>query len=204
MTTQSFNPPPTVESSARAWPPAQGDWTFSDYAKLPDNGFRYEVIYGDLYMSPAPFVPHQRAATRIASLIFDHLEANDLGEAFSAPIDVVFPNAADPIQPDVIAIKTENLNIIADEKRVEGAPDLVVEVLSKSTADRDRGVKFKAYADGGVSEYWIVDPHAQTIEVNVLRGHAYVPIGTFAQGQTVRSEAFHDLEISVNRVFRIR
>lgn len=186
---------------ARPWPPPQGQWTFADYAGLPDNGFRYEVIHGGLYMSPASRPRHQRAVTRLAHALGTHLERHPIGEVYVAPIDVILPDLAEPVQPDVIFVAAERQAIVSDS-RVEAAPDLVVEVLSKATARRDRTLKFALYAQAGVREYWIVDaePATRSIEVYVLRGDAYALAGAFGPGETVGSEVLPGCGVAVDRV----
>jgi len=181
--------PDAPPSAERYWPPLQGDWIYEDYARLPDNGFRYEVIRGELYMSPAPRPRHQIAVTNLCAAIKDFTNVHHLGTVIVSPVDVILPNVADPIQPDLIFIVTERLEIISDT-RIEAAPDFVVEVLSPRREARDRQLKFDVYAEAGIREYWIVDPTpaARAIEVYVLRGEAYALLGRFGPDDTVRSE----------------
>ena len=131
-------------------------YTYEDYCELPDDGCRYEVIDGVLYMAPAPHPRHQRILFNLAALLAPFATGdNVLGEAFFAPIDVIFASE-DVFQPDLIFISREGLHIITD-RGLEAAPDLVVEVLSPSTRSRDLNLKRRRYAHFGVPEYWPID-----------------------------------------------
>lgn len=192
----------TSETANRpAWtPPPDGAWTFADYAQLPENGFRYEVIEGELSMLPAPLIQHQTVLRRLFKRLLSHIERHRLGDLWSAPIDVVLGDRATPVQPDLVFVSRERRQIVGRE-RIEGAPDLVVEILSASTAARDRGLKFELYAASGVREYWMVDPDELTLEVYVLRGRAYAPLGCYRPGQTAGSELLPGLKFKVKGVF---
>jgi Uma2 family endonuclease len=182
-------------------PPPDGAWTYDDYARLPDNGFRYEVIDGALVMSPAPLVRHQKTFRQLFTHLVRHCERHRLGEVLSAPIDVMLGDRATPVQPDIVFVSQDRLPIVGRE-RIEGAPDLVVEILSRSTAARDRGVKFDIYAAAGVREYWLVDPEERTLEVFVLRGQAYAPLGTYRPGDVAASELLAGLKLKVKELFQ--
>ncbi len=180
------------------WPP-QGKWTYEDYCRLPEDGWTYEVIEGELYMSPAPLTIHQRCKLKFAATFLSFAEDHDAGMVLDAPTDVLLPGLASPVQPDVIFVSKERLDIVKDE-RVEGAPDIVVEVLSPGNWLLDRRDKFKVYAKAGVREYWIVDPHARTIELFGLRGSMYALIGKYVAGETVQSEVLPGFEVKVEDV----
>ncbi|MCA9970544.1 MAG: Uma2 family endonuclease [Anaerolineales bacterium] len=180
------------------WPP-QGAWTYSDYARLPDSGVRYEVIQGDLFMSPAPSTRHQSASFALAVALHLHVKENGLGRVFEAPIDVLLPELASPVQPDVLFIAASRLAIVK-EKFIDGVPDLIVEVLSPGNPDHDRRTKFNLYAQAGVTEYWIVDPDACRADVYALRGHAYVPFGSFGPEDTAQSELLPDFRVPLRDV----
>ena len=131
---------------------------------MPDDGNRYEFIGGRLYMTPAPVTRHQRVLARLWSALFRILVDSGRGEAFCAPLLVQFPGTGDRVQPDLLFISGERRAIIG-EKQVTGAPDLVVEILSPSTAHRDRGIKLDLYARHGVRQYWIADPDEDVVDV---------------------------------------
>jgi len=182
-------------------PPLSGEWTYEDYARLPDNGFRYEVIRGALYMSPAPRPDHQRAAFNLAYHIRTFLEANPVGEVLIAPIDVVLPGLATPVQPDLVFVSADRSEIVS-RQRVEAPPDMIVEVSSPGTVERDRRIKFEVYAAAGVREYWIVDPTPAScsIEVYVLRDEANALLGQFGPDDTVRSEVLRGFGVRAGDV----
>ncbi len=180
-----------------SWPPPQGAWRYEDYLRLPDNGFRYEIVKGELIMSPAPTTRHQLMATYMVSALFDFAKKHKLGEVFSAPIDVRLGHSAALVQPDILFIAKERLRIVK-EQNIEGPPDLIVEILSPGTAVYDRQNKFQAYAAAGVREYWLVDPDGCTVEVNVLRGQAYAPLGSFGPADQMRSEVLPGWDTAVS------
>jgi len=131
---------------------------------MPDDGNRYEFIGGRLYMTPAPVTRHQRILGRLWSALLRILVDSGRGEVFSAPLLVEFPGTGDRVQPDLLFVSNERRAIIG-EKQVLGAPDLVVEILSPTTAHRDRGIKLDLYARHGVRQYWIVDPGEDVVDV---------------------------------------
>ena len=180
--------------------PTQGVWTYDDYARLPDDGKRYEVIRGELYMSAAPRPLHQRVITRLSFFLEGFLENSALGTAFVAPIDVILPQKlGDPVQPDIIVVRRESLHII-DELNIRGAPDLLVEVLSPSNPAHDRSLKYELYAEAGVLEYWIVDPRQRTVEIHLLRDGAYELAGQWGVGEVARSELLDGFAVSVDEI----
>jgi Uma2 family endonuclease len=193
-----------VMPAEREWPlngnwPPQGEWTYEDYCSLPEDGWIYEIIEGELYMSPAPRPIHQENSGNLFAAFRDYGRKHDAGKAYNAPIDVLLSGLAAPVQPDVIFIVKARLDIVKEE-RVEGAPDIIVEVLSPWNWIVDRHKKFQAYAKAGVREYWIVDPKARTIELYSLFGATYVLIGKYGVGETVRSEVLQGFEVKVEEV----
>ncbi len=138
--------------------------TWEDVLRMPDDGNRYEFIGGRLYVTPAPAIRHQRVSKRLQAALMRMLEDAGRGEVFYAPFLVEFPGTGDRVQPDLIFVSDERREIIG-EKQVLGAPDLVVEILSPSTAHRDRGIKLDLYARSGVRQYWIVDPVEDIVDV---------------------------------------
>ena len=168
------------------WPP-QGQWTYDDYARLPNDGWKYEVIRGELYMSPAPRPLHQRVSGNLTFELQRFVRSGGLGEVLTAPIDVILPrNLGTPVQPDILFIRNDNLGIVG-ETTIDGVPDLVIEILSPSNWVDDRRVKFTVYAEAGVEEYWIVDPKAVTVEVYRLQGDRYDLVESYGPGDVVSS-----------------
>ena len=138
--------------------------TWRDVQQMPDDGNRYEAIEGDLYMTPAPTTRHQRVSKRLQYALDRILERPGLGEVFVAPYGVEFPATGEGVQPDIVFVARERYEMIT-EAGIVGAPDLVVEILSPSTAGRDRTIKLRLYERHGVREYWIVDPDEAAIDV---------------------------------------
>jgi Uma2 family endonuclease len=183
-----------------AWPPPQGEWTYEDWCKLPEDGYRYEVIAGVLYVSPPPSIPHQRISIALVGHFLDFLKMQPLGEILTAPVGVRLPRQPVPLQPDIVFIRTERLGMVG-EAYVEGAPDLLVEILSPSNWLYDRREKMQAYQEAGVAEYWIVDPHALTIDVYVLEQGAYGLLGQYRIGEVAHSQVLPGFGVPVETVF---
>ena len=184
----------------REWPPPQEEWTYEDYRRLPDDGWRYEVIKGRLYMAPPPSERHQRASMRLSVGFDNFVESRGLGRVYAAPFEVVLPEAV--VQPDIVFISTERVEEIVTPDGVRGAPDLVVEILSPSNWLTDRREKFELYGSSGVREYWIVDTKTPSIEVFVLREKEYELLGRWGAGEKARSEVLAGFEIAVDEVCR--
>jgi Uma2 family endonuclease len=193
---------PTIEvqREQQEWPP-QGQWTYEDYRQLPDDGYRYEVIDGVLLMSPPPTPRHQRACGKLAFAFRMFVREEQRGEIYESPIEVILPGIATPVQPDILFISTERLGIVG-QTRIEGAPDLVVEVLSPGNWLTDRREKFRAYEAAGVQEYWIVDPDRRTIEVYVLREGNYALAGQCGPGEVAQSELLKGFVVAVDDVIK--
>ncbi len=195
----------TVERSSMFFPadwipgPPQGSWTYKDYAALPDDGLRYEIVNGVLLMAPAPTPEHQSISVRLTHYLFVYVELAGLGRVFSAPIDVEL-EPKNVFQPDAVVILKSDLNRVA-AKRIMGAPDLAVEIASQSTAAFDRVIKYEIYARNGVPEYWIVRPDSRTIEVLVLAAGTYHSLGIFRGQQTLPSHIVPELPVAVEQFF---
>jgi Uma2 family endonuclease len=181
--------------------PEQGEWTYEDWLALPDDGFRYEVLDGELYMSPAPSVPHQSAATRLAARMLVYVEDRDLGFVFTAPVGMRLPGQEVPVQPDVVFVSKERAHII-EHDYIEGAPDLVVEILSPSYWMYDRGKKQEAYRLAGVKEYWIGDYRAKSIDVLELDKEAYVLVNQYQVGDVAQSVMLRGFTMAVANVYK--
>ena len=189
---------------------AQPRFGYADLLAMPDDGRRYEIHGGELVVVPAPILRHQLAAMRITATLVEHQQRVG-GLAVAAPFDVVF-DEHDVLQPDVVFFRAERLRLLDPDSPARAAPDLVVEVLSPSTAKLDRGRKMRIFAQYAVPEYWIVDPVRRRIEVHVLerevqdaqgvRG-AYRRAQIAAPGETVRSVALPDLTFDAARVFAL-
>ncbi|MGH9395741.1 MAG: Uma2 family endonuclease [Terriglobia bacterium] len=137
--------------------------TYDDYCLLPNDGKRYEIIDGELFVSPSPATAHQNVVANLLYHLMDFVRKHALGKVYTAPLDVVF-SQFDVVEPDLLYISKSRSSILT-RANVQGAPDLIVEVVSESTGKIDRTTKLKLYARFGVKEYWIIDPLALTAEV---------------------------------------
>ena len=162
-------------------------------------GAPYQLIGGELIITPTPTPYHQRISRRIEFLLIQYVEGNNLGEVFDSPIDVYFEQT-ETYQPDVIFISKERLDIIK-ETRLEGAPDLVIEILSPATAYYDLRKKFKIYEKYRVKEYWIIDPEEKNIEVYVNKGNRFYLIQNVKSG-IAKSEVLKGFQIEIEKIFQ--
>jgi Uma2 family endonuclease len=146
-------------------------YTVEDVRALPDDFNRYETIAGELFVTPAPSLRHQVVLGRQYLVLGAYIQLHDLGWLFFAPTDIVF-GPLTLVEPDLVFVARSRRDVLA-EREITGAPDLVVEALSPSTAKTDRGRKRALYQEQGVREYWIVD--AQENRVEIWRPGATVP-----------------------------
>lgn len=176
-------------------------WTVDDYYALPEDGNQYEVVGGVLELKPSPTTTHQRISQRIERLFIDSCELDYI--IIDAPVDVIL-SETDIRQPDIVMIHRSREAII-EERGIVGAPDLVVEIISPSTAKRDRTIKKETYARFGIPEYWIVDPANQTIEQYVQQqtGEAYTLSDVYGPEDSVRSERIPCLSFKVEDAMKL-
>jgi len=175
--------------------------TYEDYVKLPNDGKRYEIIDGELVVNPSPVPRHQRIVRIILGRIDRYFEQHGGGEVFVAPLDVVLADDA-IVEPNVIVIKKDRASIIG-EKNIQGAPNLVVEVLSDGTRRKDEIEKRKLYERYGVDEYWIVDPELELVKIYRREGDAFARVAEIATetGGTITSPLLPGFALDVNDVF---
>ena len=139
-------------------------WTYAEFARLPsEESTRYEVIDGELAVTPSPSSRHQQVVGNLLAILRNFVREHSLGRVFPGPLDVLF-GEGDYVAPDLVFIRPERAHLVS-ERGIEGPPDLIVEILSPSTAHRDRGIKLDRYRHFGVAEYWIVDIDARSLEV---------------------------------------
>ena len=174
--------------------------TYHDYRLLPDDGKRYEVIEGDLYMTPAPVTRHQIIVGRLIHCLLSYLETHPVGTVLSAPCDVVLSDS-DIVQPDVLYVRNDSAAHVT-EHNVQGPPDVVVEILSPGTAARDRDLKRKRYERFGVQEYWLVDPDHNTLEILVLQAGQYTQVCCAIRPATCTSALFPGLILDLGRLLK--
>ncbi len=159
-----------------------GAYTVADYDALPDDGPRYELIDGELIEMPAPTPLHQMVQVHLLALIYFFVTQRGLGRVIGAPLDVELSGRI--VQPDVLYISADRIDIITD-RRIVGAPDLVLEVSSPSTKDYDQGDKREVYRMAGVREYWFIDVEKRAATVWALVEDRYVEQRPDEQGQHV-------------------
>ena len=174
-------------------------FTYEDYRTAPPDK-RYELLDGELLLTPAPNLKHQRLQLRLGMRLAGFIEERALGELFFAPCDVVLSDT-DVVQPDLLFVSHDHAHLLIGGDNVRGAPDLVVEILSPATADRDRGYKRALYAKHGVTEYWLVDPVAETVSILRPRGGALIVAHTFGRNETLRSPLLVGFELDLDDVF---
>lgn len=174
--------------------------TYEDYVLLPEDGQRHEIIDGEHYVSPAPTPKHQRVLMRLSSRLHVFTEENRLGEVFPAPTDILL-SRHDILQPDILFISNERARIVTD-KNVQGAPDLVVEILSESTRKLDERIKLARYELLGVNEYWIVDPLADRVHIFRPEGEAFRKVAELTDGDVLTTPLLPGLEISLRYLFQ--
>jgi Uma2 family endonuclease len=178
--------------------PAAIRFTYRDYLQLPEES-RYEILEGDLQMSPSPSARHQQAVGSLFDILLRICKSRDLGRIFVAPFDVIL-SETDVVQPDILFVSKARTALI-QERGVFGAPDLVVEVLSPATAERDRTVKAKLYARAGVKELWLADPEEKSIEILELGADGFRRRQLARAGETAASGIVPDFRADVAAVF---
>ena len=172
--------------------------TYADYLKTPE-GERYELQDGVLTMVPAPDMWHQITSVNLTLDLGTLIRRLKAGLVLVAPTDVYFTDT-DVVQPDLVFVSNERAGIITDAN-IRGAPDLVIEILSPSTEERDRGFKRALYARHGVREYWLVDTRRKTIEQLLLDGDDFRLAGVFGAGETLVSPTLGGYGLDVSAAF---
>jgi Uma2 family endonuclease len=137
--------------------------TYDDYVLIPDDGRRHEIIDGEHYVNPSPNTKHQAVLMNLALALGTFVRAHHVGRVYVAPFDVVL-SAHDVLQPDLLFLTREREALLTTAN-LQGAPNLVIEILSPSTRKLDETLKMKRYDRFGVDEYWLVDPHAEAVVV---------------------------------------
>lgn len=174
-------------------------YTYEDYAKLPE-GLPYQLIGGKLIMTPAPSTYHQEISKRLEFLLYEYAELKQkLGKVFDAPIDVYFEEE-ETYQPDIIFISNDRIGIIKKEK-IEGAPDIIIEILSPSTAYYDLVHKKDIYAKHGVKEYWIVDPIEKWVESYKNENGKFILIGRGQKDESINSTVLIGFKVKLDAIF---
>ncbi|HLG73521.1 MAG TPA: Uma2 family endonuclease [Chloroflexota bacterium] len=172
--------------------------TYEDLLETPDDGKRYEIIDGELYVSAAPFTKHQRAVWNFIDF-FKDAERAGYGRGYSAPTDVMF-DEYNVVEPDLLFVLAENRAVIK-EANIQGAPDILVEVLSSSTRKRDAGVKMQLYARFGVRFYYIIDPEDETVQPYELAESDYRELPLLKGQDAITCPLFPGISMPVSKLF---
>ena len=173
--------------------------TYEDYCAAPADN-RYELLDGELIMVPAPNLKHQRVQVKLTTRLELFIEDRALGTLFAAPCDVLLSDN-NVVQPDLLFVSRQREHLLRDGQKVQGPPDLLVEIVSPSSNKHDRGQKHALYAKHGVTEYWLVDPVAETVQVDRLQGGSLVPTRTFGREETLRSPLLPGFELYLDDIF---
>jgi Uma2 family endonuclease len=175
--------------------------TYDDYLLFPEDGLRHEILDGEHYVTASPFVRHQRISGRIYRPLSSWVEEHGLGEVFYASVDVVL-SPHDVAVPDLFYIAKERTGIIT-EKNIQGAPDLVVEIISPSTRRRDEGIKLQRYEAFGIEEYWMFYPERRTTRVYRREGGRLRLVAglSAAAGDVLTTPLLPGLEIPLTEIF---
>lgn len=172
--------------------------TAEDLAALPDDGNRYEIIGGNLIVSP-PTYRHQYVSIKLSSALDGYLTASGSGQAIAAPMDVhLSPN--DVVQPDLLVVLAARADVI-ENRGIMGAPDLVIEILSPSSYANDFLRKSRLYEQHGVREYWIVDPESETVSVQTLDGDRYAIGDELGRDDEPRSQVLDGFVLPLASIF---
>ena len=172
--------------------------TYEDYRAAAEK--RYELLDGELIMVPAPSLEHQTVQAKLTTRLAWFIESRALGTLLIAPCDVPVPDN-DVVQPDLLFVARQRENLLNDGQKVQGAPDLVVEILSPSTTNKDRGIKRELYGRHGVTEYWLVDPVTETVQIHRLQDNLLLPTHTFGREEALRSPLLTGLELQLEDIF---
>ena len=172
--------------------------TYQDYISI-EGEERYELHDGELILVGSPNEDHQIASAELGTQMYSFVKEHDLGRVFFAPFDVLFSDT-DVVQPDILFVSKDRQHI-RTPANIQGAPDLIVEVLSPSSSRRDWRYKRELYAAHGVSEYWIVDPTNRIVWVMLLHDGTLREQGTFGEGDTVTSATLEGFSVSLDEIF---
>jgi Uma2 family endonuclease len=177
--------------------PSSRRWTYADYCRIPADRKRHQIVDGRHFVSPAPSLRHQEVALRLAMELVRAVEDRRRGRVFVAPVDVhLAPGTI--VQPDLVVLSNRHTSRLG-QKKITGAPDLLVEILSPSHRTLDTVRKRERYERAGVRELWLVDPDADSLVQLVLRRGRYVEVAN--DGPIVRLRALRGITVDLRAVF---
>jgi Uma2 family endonuclease len=173
--------------------------TYEDYILFPEDGLRHEILDGEHYVTPAPFIRHQLISGNLHSHLDPFVRRHRLGVVLYAPVDVIL-SPHDIAQPDLLFVSNERKGILT-EPNVQGAPDLLIEILSKKTRRRDERLKLDLYDRFGVLEYWIVDPERQGIKIYRRDSGRLRLAAELSEGEVLTTPLLPGLQIPLGEIF---
>ncbi len=172
---------------------------YQDLQWMPDDGKRRELIDGDLFVTPAPATLHQTVSRRLQYELMTDLERTGLASIFNAPVDVIL-DEHNVIEPDLVVVGKPRQHIVT-KRAIEGVPDIVVEILTPSTSERDRHYKRRLYEQFRVPEYWVVDPDHGFVEVFALVDTAYGVRARYDRASVLVCPLFPTLSVELAPIF---
>ena len=173
--------------------------TYADYCNTPDDE-RWELLNGELMMAPSPTPTHQEVLLNLSTIVRQFVLEGRLGSVFIAPLDVILSDVS-VVQPDLLFVSNARMHILT-QVNIQGPPDLVVEILSPSTASRDWRTKMDLYAEHGVEEYWVVDPDGQRIWVMARADATLADVANYGPDDTLTSPVLPGFTADLSEVFR--
>jgi Uma2 family endonuclease len=175
--------------------------TYDDLLAMPDDDLRHELIDGEHYVTASPNLKHQRVSGRLYLAVGNFLREHPIGEVFYAPCDVVF-SPINVVVPDLLYVSKERVEVLT-QANLQGAPDLIVEILSPSTRRRDEGIKRRLYERMGVREYWLADPLSDTLRVYRREGEALLLVAELSaeSGDVLTTPLLPGLELPLAEIF---
>ncbi|PKB78582.1 MAG: hypothetical protein BZY88_17605 [SAR202 cluster bacterium Io17-Chloro-G9] len=173
-------------------------FTVKEYMSLPE-GAPYQLLDGEMILAPSPTQRHQNISAFLYRTLFQFVSEKQLGRIWFAPLDVVLSDH-DVAQPDLLFVSNSRSEIVT-EANIQGAPDLVVEIISPGSAQYDRGYKQLLYGRHGVLEYWMVDPEEETVEVLAEGGEGLTPRAVYRRGDNLESPLLQGLLVEVDLIF---
>ena len=176
--------------------------TYDDLVLFPDDGQRHELINGEHYVTPSPVTRHQQIVGNLHWLLRSWLETHPIGRIYFAPYDVVFSNF-DVVVPDLLYVSNDRAAEVVTPKHLRGTPELVVEIGSPGTRQRDETIKRRLYEQAGVSEYWIVDPELDLVRIYRRKGDAFDRVVELSRdaGDVLTTPLLAGLDLPLSRIF---
>jgi Uma2 family endonuclease len=183
--------------------PARLKLTYDDFVLFPDDGKLHELIDGEHYVTPSPNTRHQQIQADLLGLIWTHLQTHPIGRVFTSRLDVVF-SRFDVVEPDILYLSHERAKDVLTPANLQGAPEVVIEIGSPSTRQRDETIKRHLYERAGVTEYWVVDPDIDVIRVYRREGERFGrPIELSREaGDVLATDRLPGLDLPLERIFR--